>query len=351
MKVTSLLQPARPLWGNRRTTADMTTETLKNTEFAIALRRSTAYLLKRAQQVLEVTLDREQFGDPVVLGQLHFEMLVAVSALPQGDQGTLGNAIGIDKSSATAIIDALERLKLLRRREHEDRRRRHLLLSPRVAAVAAKGWMLRERASRRLLSVLTAAQAAELTEGLYAFANIAVSGAPEWVRPDADTERTPSLDRLHALYRTPGFLLRRCGQVGRGFGVQATMLADFTEGQAKMLYLICALGQVDMPMLLYAFATERPTIAVILRALEDRQLIEQARNPLDRRRKLIKPTPSGLRAMKSAKRLWDDVEESLVMRLTRARHERLVALLEGLTLDGIAPPPCLTECRGGRRRR
>lgn len=298
---------------------------------ATALRRSTGFMLKRAQQILEALIEGEQFGDLAILGHTQFEMLVAAAAVPHGDQITLGRALGIDKSSATGVIDALERMNLLRRKEQpQDRRRRQLVSGARTEAVIGKACAARERAATRLFSVLAASETAELIEHLHAFARISGTRAPEWVEPERCSD-SAAWRRLDHLYKSPAFLFRRCGQVGHGLAAEATMPTEFTEGQAKMLHFVCALGRVDMPMLLHAFDTERPTIAVILRALADRGLIEQRQSESDRRRKLVFPTRAGLAAMESTKALWDHVEERLSSHLSQKRYGRMIGLLRVLT--------------------
>jgi len=306
---------------------------MPNTDpFARKLRATSGYLLKRAQQMLEAIVASEQFGDLSVLSQIQFEVLVAAKALPESDQVTIGKALGIDKSSITAVLDALERLNLLNRKISGDRRRKRLSPGPRLDAVLAKGWAIGKRADARLLAPLPASEQTMLTEILWDFAGISDSQAPEWTPVAQLIEGIAGKAcGLGSLYTTPGFLLRRCLQVGKGFASQAISPSDFTEGQAKVLYLICALGTADISLLQMALATKRPTLRVILDTLEVRGLIYQDCDPVDARRKRIAPTPQGVLATEAIRDVWERIERSVEKRLTSAMHRRLIALLQKLT--------------------
>lgn len=86
------------------------------------------YQLRRTQ--LEVFADFERAMSGIDLTPGQFGVLARISANPGLTQSALGRAVGLERSTVVAVIDKLERRKLVVRGEAEgDRRANALMLS------------------------------------------------------------------------------------------------------------------------------------------------------------------------------------------------------------------------------
>jgi DNA-binding MarR family transcriptional regulator len=110
------------------------------------------YHLRRAQlaafQSFAETMDR--FG--ISPGQ--FGVLALVDANPGLNQTALGRALGIERSSVVAVLDRLEKRRLLRRAKH-DRRSHALYLTPEGKELLGTVRPLLEAHERRIAADLS----------------------------------------------------------------------------------------------------------------------------------------------------------------------------------------------------
>ncbi len=290
-------------------------------------------MLKRCQQIFEQMLRAEQFGASLILSQTQFELLSASALMPYQSQASLGRALGIDKASVTAATEALVKFKLVNRRQPTDRRRRLLFPSKRSMEVVKREMGLRSSATLRFLAPLSSEDGPNLMANLHQLAAAECTSAPAWQMPTEGKAGAPLAEDwdIGRLFDSPEFLLRRCCQVVRGLNIQAIPDEQFTEGQAQLLYLLCANGQMSMPALQYAFERERPTLLLVLNNLIKRRFAKQTVDPSDRRRKLVEATPAGNDAIAGIFAIWEEIEASIAAILTPEHHDRFRQLLIQLT--------------------
>jgi len=100
------------------------------------LHRKPGYLIRRLQQMaVSIFLEETAKFD---ITPVQYAALAAIAVYPGIDQIRLANAIGIDRTTISGVIDRMEIKALVRRRaSSQDRRAKELQISP-------KGWKLLE---------------------------------------------------------------------------------------------------------------------------------------------------------------------------------------------------------------
>jgi len=91
----------------------------------------------------------------------------------------------------------------------------------------------------------------------------------------------------------PGFLLRRCHQIAVGFFLDECEEFDLTPIQFAVLNVLDREGPQDQGTIGRAAALDRTTIAVVLKKLEERELVIRASSLKDKRAKVVSITKEG----------------------------------------------------------
>lgn len=142
--------------------------------------RSPIALSRRFYQIAVARAAEVQQGHDIV--PLEFAVLIHLEASPGIDQNTLAARLALDRTSAGALVHALEQKGLVRRAvSTTDRRARVLGLTPRGAALHAKLRPKGEAAQAQVLAVLSPAERKALIDMLVRI--IAANDA--YVRPGA----------------------------------------------------------------------------------------------------------------------------------------------------------------------
>jgi DNA-binding MarR family transcriptional regulator len=141
------------------------------------------HLIRRLQQIaVGLFMEETEAHD---LTPVQFAALATIARQPGEDQRTLARTIGFDTSTIGGVIDRLERRGLVQRNPApEDRRVRRLTLTDAGATLLAQVLPAMQRAQKRILAPLPAAERAEFMRLLAVLvtANNAASRAPS--QPD-----------------------------------------------------------------------------------------------------------------------------------------------------------------------
>jgi DNA-binding MarR family transcriptional regulator len=123
-----------------------------------------------------------------------------------------------------------------------------------------------------------------------------------------------------------GHLLRRCHQIAVAIFLDECEAFELTPLQFAVLDSLRANGPQDQVTLGGAVALDRTTISLVIRKLEQRQLVRREKSAQDKRAKIVTITATGkaltdaaLRAVQSAQQRivapLDDAESGLLLQL------------------------------------
>jgi DNA-binding MarR family transcriptional regulator len=292
-----------------------------------------AFLLRRSQQILTYLYVEECDRSGTEISQTQLEALCVVRACPGLDQTTLARRLGIDRASATAVIDSLARRRLLKRIVQADRRRRALELMPRALQQLKASMRPALRSGERLLKPLGSRDSRRLTEVLVETASQRQSPAPEWEplsAPPRSSLNQHGYKTLVALYRMPAFLMDRCSQIGTAYLSQAVKPFGLSSGQYGVLFVVAALGPLDQSGLRRALGIDRSSASVIVPTLEARGFITREMDLLDRRRSILRCTPAGLKLLQKMHSFTEAAQNRVFDGLSADVQGRLCALLSRL---------------------
>ena len=134
----------------------------------------------------------------------------------------------------------------------------------------------------------------------------------------------------YALEEQVGFLLRRAHQRHAAIFLETMAAHDLTPTQFAALVKIIEIGRVTQNLLGRLTAMDPATIQGVVRRLVDRQLVERALDPMDRRTSVLIPTAAGTdlagRAVISARA----ITEATLSPLGADERDILTALLRKL---------------------
>lgn len=129
------------------------------------------------------------------------------------------------------------------------------------------------------------------------------------------------------LYAKPGHLIRRCQQIAvsifmdecRGFGI--------TPIQYAVLAVLKTRPDIDQATLAALAALDRSTIGELVARLQERRLVDRRPDQRDRRSKVLRATPAGLRLLLRAEATVRRAQERMLAPLTAAERRTFVRLL------------------------
>ncbi len=139
---------------------------------------------------------------------------------------------------------------------------------------------------------------------------------------------TRAAAELEALYRRPGFLLRRANQIAEALFSDECAQLDLTPAQCGSLLVARACPGLDQTGMALAMGFDRATMGEILRKLEARGLMLRTASSSDARRRHIAVTPQGEEVLRKVPRALARAQERLLAPYTDAERELLLGLLE-----------------------
>ena len=150
--------------------------------------RRVAPLARRFQQVCATRVAEALAGEDLV--QLEYGTLIALEIEPGIDQRRLADAMGIDPSNASLIVDRLHSKGLIERKINEaDRRARNLYLTPKGKALWRRLNVKAKAANDRVLAPLNPAEREVFLDLLIRV----IEGNREHARPGAGRRKRGSL--------------------------------------------------------------------------------------------------------------------------------------------------------------
>lgn len=144
-------------------------------------------------------------------------------------------------------------------------------------------------------------------------------------KADAGTKGAESLD---ALYKRPGFLLRRAHQISVSLFMSESAEIGATTTQYGVLTILRYCEGLDQIGLSKKVGLDRSTTGLVVKKLADDGLVVRVEDPKDRRRKIIVLTAKGERHLESLRAPAARAQKIALSAFTPAEAGQFLALLE-----------------------
>lgn len=128
----------------------------------------------------------------------------------------------------------------------------------------------------------------------------------------------------------PGNLLRRCHQISVAIFLRRCETQKLTQLQYIILAALEEMGATDQITLGRHTALDRNTVTVVVRKLEERNLITRRRNSKDRRSMMVTLTAEGKHLRQVAEPAVAEVQEEILAPLSESDRRILCRLLQRL---------------------
>jgi MarR family transcriptional regulator, lower aerobic nicotinate degradation pathway regulator len=140
----------------------------------------------------------------------------------------------------------------------------------------------------------------------------------------------PGLDvtDLQALYKRPGFLMRRAHQIAVSIFMDETAPTGVTTTQYGLMYILRARPGLDQISLAKLIGLDRSTTGLVLGKLERSGLVVRQPSAHDRRRKELALTPQGETLLVSLAEPVQRAQAKAMEPFTEAERVQFLSLLE-----------------------
>lgn len=134
--------------------------------------------------------------------------------------------------------------------------------------------------------------------------------------------------RLRRFHSRPGFLLKRAQQVAVAIFLEECGEFGLTSSQYGALCALAEYPGLDQIALGTLAGLDRSTVSLVIRLLNERNLVERYADQRDGRRKRIRLTPAGRRLLRQVAPATRRVSERMLSALPKAERWRFLRLLE-----------------------
>jgi len=144
---------------------------------------------------------------------------------------------------------------------------------------------------------------------------------------------------------SPSHLIRRCAQYFGDLYTHESGASELTKQQFTLLAALEHNEGVSQTALVDITGIDRSTLAEMVRRMLDKGLLSRERTEEDQRANAVAISPSGRKALRTARTASDRAEKKMLETLPPAERPRLVRLLseiasagEAFAMNGHAPP-------------
>lgn len=159
------------------------------------------------------------------------------------------------------------------------------------------------------------------------------------------THQVTDSSSLDALYKRPGFLLRRAHQISVSLFMDQAAEQGVTTTQYGVLVILRAFEGLDQIGLSKKVGLDRSTTGLVIKRLETDNLVVRVEDPLDRRRKIIVLTAKGERKLESLRPAAARSQEIALSVFTPDEASQLLDLLEKFVtnFNGVTRAPIIID--------
>ena len=263
------------------------------------------YMIRRAQQISNASFVEDLGALGITPTQM--SSLAVVCDCPGIDQITLARRIGVDRTTASMVINGLAQHGFLRcERSSRDARRNEVTATRAGMACTqlARDYAMTNKV--KLLHAFTPQDEATLVSLLKRLIDRVTASPPEWVRPDGTTAFGSEDAFAHAfpghygLYTAFGFLLRRAHQTLESAFIECCQPVNLTPRRYGVLRVVEVAEPLEQIALARWLALDGSTAASVVTELVRRGHLDRTPHPADRRRRLLHLTAEGRRLIEAA---------------------------------------------------
>jgi DNA-binding MarR family transcriptional regulator len=139
-----------------------------------------------------------------------------------------------------------------------------------------------------------------------------------------------------ALSESPSHLLRRCSQFFGDLYAHEAGSQDLTKQQFTLLAALEHNDGVSQTALVEITGIDRSTLAEMVRRMLERGLLSRERTEEDQRANSVAISPTGRKALRTARTASERAEKALLETLPLAERQRFVKLLAQVAVAGDA---------------
>jgi len=161
-------------------------------------------------------------------------------------------------------------------------------------------------------------------------------------RSDPGASDTNSVD---ALYKRPGFLLRRAHQISVSLFMEESAAFSVTTTQYGVLVILRCFDNLDQIGLSKKVGMDRSTTGLVVKRLESEGLVVRVEDPADRRRKVIVLTGKGERKLENLRTSARVARERALSAFSPEEAAEFLRLLEQFvgTFNGVTRAPIVMD--------
>lgn len=159
------------------------------------------------------------------------------------------------------------------------------------------------------------------------------------------TAEADSSQSVDALYKRPGFLLRRAHQISVSLFMEESAGFGVTTTQYGVLVILRACEGLDQIGLSKKVGLDRSTTGLVVKKLESDGLVVRVEDPEDRRRKIIVLTAKGERKLESLKDAAARSQAVALSAFTPEEAEQFLGLLNTFVnrFNGVTRAPIIED--------
>jgi len=158
---------------------------------------------------------------------------------------------------------------------------------------------------------------------------------------------TPASDinSVDALYKRPGFLLRRAHQISVSLFMEESAQFNVTTTQYGVLVILRCCENLDQIGLSKKVGLDRSTTGLVVKRLESEGLVVRVEDRADRRRKVIVLTAKGERKLESLRQAALVAQERALSAFEPEEAEAFLRLLEKFVarFNGVTRAPIVED--------
>lgn len=163
--------------------------------------------------------------------------------------------------------------------------------------------------------------------------------------PESSATGASDINSVDALYKRPGFLLRRAHQISVSLFMEESAAFNITTTQYGVLVILRCFEDLDQIGLSKKVGLDRSTTGLVVKRLESEGLVVRVEDRADRRRKVIVLTGKGERKLENLRGAAGAARERALSAFSPEEGTEFLRLLEKFVaqFNGVTRAPIVLD--------